>query len=356
MERFRHGGDIYREPSPAGEWLDFSANINPMGLSERVRESLLQNLDRVVHYPDPEAGELKDAISKHYHLPRNEILLGNGAAELLYLFFGVMRFDRVILPQPSFSDYERAALAAGSHVEHVFLDPGAGFQIPWEELDALAAPSDCIALGNPNNPTGTLLSAKELAEWIRKVGKASWVLVDESFMDFREDAAECTVRHLVRECPRLFVLQSLTKFYALPGLRLGFGAAGEETVRRLEDSKDVWNVNLLAQKAGVAALADRDYKERTLRWIGEERPWMEAALTELPGMRVVPPSVNFILADVRDTGKDGAYILSEMKKRGILLRDCSNYPSLDRNYIRMAIRSHEDNLRLLAAWKEIIQD
>lgn len=354
MERFRHGGDIYRETPPEGEWLDFSANINPLGLSERVRECLAHHLDQVVHYPDPEAGELKDAIAFHYHLPRGEILLGNGAAELLYLFFGVMRFSRVLLPQPSFSDYERAALAAGSRVEYIFTDPGEGFRLPLDKIRPLAATADCIVLGNPNNPTGALLQTEELAEWVQKVGRKSWVLVDESFMDFREDAESCTVRHLVKECPRLFVIQSMTKFFALPGLRLGFGVATEEVARRMEGAKDVWNVNLLAQKAGVVALSDVGYQERTLRWMGRERPWMEDALAAIPGMRVFSPSVNFLLADVRDTGKDGARILSEMKKRGILLRDCSNYPSLDGNYLRMAIRSHKENLRLLDAWEEIM--
>ena len=352
MERFSHGGNIYEEAPPEGGWLDFSANINPLGLPARVRESILHHIDDLVHYPDPEGRELKAAISSFYHLPEDEIILGNGAAELFYLFFSTMRFSNVLLPQPTFSEYERAALAAGSHVEYVFL--GADFCIPWEKLCSALSSADCIVLGNPNNPTGTLFSTEELEECMRNVPCMPWILVDESFMDFRGDAETYTVRHLVEKYPRVFLVQSLTKFYALPGLRLGFGAAPPKLVKRLEAAKDVWNVNLLAQKSGVAALSDVEYQQKTLRWLPEERAYMERALGEIPGMKLFSPSVNFVLVNVRETGKDAPYILSEMKKRGILLRDCGNYPFLDSSYLRMAIRSHEENLRLLAAWKEII--
>jgi len=354
MERFRHGGDIYRESFSQGEWLDFSANINPLGLSDKTRRCLMEHIDDLVHYPDPEARELKEAIANHYGLPQEEIVLGNGAAELLYLFFGMMKFSKMLLPQPAFSDYERAALAAGSHVEYVFMNPEEGFPFPQEKLCALGDSVDCIVVGNPNNPTGTLTAAEVLEKTLDHLHGNTWLLVDESFMEFREDAEKYTLRHLVEKYPRLFVVQSLTKFYALPGLRLGFGVARPDIVKRMEEGKDVWNVNLLAQKAGVAALSDTDYQRNTLWWLWEEQAYIVEALHCIPGLKIFPPSVNFVLADVRGTGMEAAYILSEMKKRGILLRDCSNYPSLNENYIRMAIRSHGENLRLMEAWREIM--
>lgn len=332
--------------------MDFSANINPLGLSAKVKESIVGHVGDVIHYPDPAGRELKRAIASFYRLPEEELILGNGAAELFYLFFSVMRFSEVLLLQPSFSDYERASAAAGSHVDNLFT--GAEFHVPWEKLRSLLPSTDCVVLGNPNNPTGTMFTAEELEECMENVPGMPWFLVDESFMDFREDAARHTVRHLVEKYPRLFVVQSLTKFYALPGLRLGFGVASPKVVERLEAAKDVWNVNLLAQKAGVAALSDENYRKETLQWIAREREYMETALREIHGMRVFPPSVNFVLADVGGSGKDASYILSEMKRRGILLRDCSNYPFLDHRYLRMAIRTHEENMRLMAAWGEII--
>ena len=354
MKRFLHGGDIYKQSPPKGEWLDFSANINPLGLSDKVRNAIVNNIGNVVHYPDPDARELKAAIAAHYHLPEEGIILGNGAAELLYLFFLLMRFPNVLLPQPAFSDYERAVLAAGSHAEYTFMKPEDGFRLSWEKLEDLLPAVDCAVFGNPNNPTGNLVAAGDFEECLKNIRGGAWILVDESFMDFRADAEKYTVKHLVEKYPRLFVVQSMTKFYALPGLRLGFGVARPELVERMEAAKDVWNVNLLAQQAGVAALSDENYRKDTLRWISEERGFMETALHSLPGLRVFPPGVNFVLVDVRDAGVDAECILAGMKQRGILLRDCSNYPSLDRNYLRMAIRSHEENLKLMAAWKEIM--
>ena len=354
MEKFRHGGNIYREPAPEGTWLDFSANINPLGLSNRVRQCILEHIDDVVHYPDPDAKALKTGIASHYGLPLEEIVLGNGASELLYLFFGMMRFSHVLLPQPAFSDYERAAVAAGSRVEYFFTGPEDEFRVSWEGLLARIPSVDCIVFGNPNNPTGTLLLAAELEECLETIPVSTWVLVDESFLDFREDEKRYTVRHLVERYPNLFVLRSLTKFYALPGLRIGFAAADPEIVKRMEAAKDVWNVNVLAQKAGATALSDEDYRRDTLRWLAEERAYMTEALQGIHGMRIFPPSVNFVLADVRNTGKAASYILSCMKRKGILLRDCSNYPSLDANYLRMAIRGHEENQKLMDAWKEIV--
>ena len=144
MEKFRHGGNIYKEPAPKGTWLDFSANINPLGLSDRVRQCILEHIDDVVHYPDPDAKALKTGIASHYGLPLEEIVLGNGASELLYLFFGMMRFSHVLLPQPAFSDYERAAVAAGSRVEYFFTDPEDGFRVSWEGLLARIPSVDCI--------------------------------------------------------------------------------------------------------------------------------------------------------------------------------------------------------------------
>ena len=354
MERFQHGGNIYEEAPPGKEWLDFSANINPLGLPQRAREAILRHVGDLIHYPDPQARELKAAISSRYGVPQEEILLGNGAAELLYLFFARMRFSRVLLPQPSFSDYERAALSAGSRAEYLFLEPERGFSLPLEEICRRIPSADCAVFCNPNNPTGNLLSREDLETSLEAAKGKTWILVDESFLDFCEDGENRTLRHLVKKYPRLFVLQSLTKFYALPGLRLGFGIASMEAVKGMEEAKDVWNVNLLAQKAGVEALGDEEYRQTTLQWLSEERAYMEAALGALPGMQVFRPSVNFVLVNVEKTGRNPWAILSAMKERGILLRNCGNYPSLNENYIRMAIRSHEDNLRLMAAWEEVL--
>lgn len=353
MKPFTHGGNIYEEKPPGGSWLDFSANINPLGLAPAVRKAIEDNIANVVHYPDPEARELKAALSRHYGVAGDRLLPGNGAAELFYLFLQTVRPRRVLLPVPAFSEYERAALAAGAEVSYHCLRAEQGFLLDVRALarQSRAEECDAIILGNPNNPTGGLVTREEILELLQLTADAHapWLVADESFLDFRADAAAYTVRDLAAAEPRLLVVQSLTKFYALPGLRLGFGVGRPELVRRLEGGKDVWNVNLLAQKAGVAALAEREYAARTQALVAAEGQWLAAELRKIPGWQVYAPTVNFIFARLPGESSAAAGCLRE---QGILVRDCSNYPGLDAHYLRFAVRTRAENRQLTAALQE----
>ncbi len=354
MEKFEHGGNIYREDVPAGDWLDFSANINPAGLAPSVRAALLAAVDDVINYPDPEARELKAALAERYNVPAEQLVLGNGAAELFYLFLQTVRPRRVLLPVPSFSEYERAALAARCKVSCFALSAENDFRIDWEEMLAALPVTDCIILGNPNNPTGTLVTRNELVRLLEAIKDGTqWLVVDESFLDFLLFDSRYTVRDLVAEYPRLFVVQSLTKFYALPGLRLGFGVAQEELAKRLNAGKDVWNVNLLAQKAGVAALADTEYQQQSRQQLIEEMQRLYKRIDGLRGIKAFQPSVNFMLLDVSGTGLSGSEFTARLRARGILVRDCANYTGIEDDcYVRIAIRWPEENDRLLAVLEE----
>lgn len=352
--RFVHGGNIYKYKEPVGGWLDFSANINPLGIAPAVRAAIVENIDGLVHYPDPEGKELKQALSIHYGVEPEQLILGNGAAELLYVFFHHFHPEKVLLPVPSFSEYERAAQSAHTMVEYYPLRPGNGFSLMQEKFLQQVSTAECVILGNPNNPTGNLIPIEDMEKCIRIAAlQDAMVIVDESFMDFREDADQYTVRHLVKDYRNLFVLQSLTKFYAIPGLRLGFGILSPAMVRRMEQSKDAWNVNLLAQKAGVAALQAEDYQQKTRETVSRERHYLQEKLQKMPGVIVYPGTVNFMLLDIADTGWSAQDIVAAARKKGILLRNCSNYPGLAGGYIRIAVRSHEENERLLAVFKEI---
>ena len=355
-DRFRHGGNVY-ESSPAGcgEWLDLSANINPMGMPASVRYAIEEHIGSLVHYPEPDAPRLTDAIGKAYSIPKSHVIPGNGAAELIYLLCYTLRPKRIAIPVPSFSEYERAALASGAKTHLIPLSPEDGFAMDWAALDDAAREADCIIIGNPNNPTGTLLDRENLERLARYCAEQScWLVVDESFMDFLGNPACCTVKDLVGKCPTLIVLHSLTKFYAIPGLRLGFGVAPPALRARMELGKDVWNVNTLAQMAGIAALSDTAYADASRRLLAEEQAFWMRELPGLPGIFAAPPTANFLL--LRLEGPDAAKrALAGMRARGILLRDCSNYPGLaDGGYLRMAIRTRAENVRALRAWKEIL--
>ena len=356
-KQFCHGGDIYSGASPLGRWLDYSANINPLGMADSVKNSIMASIDGLVHYPDPQGRELKQAISARYDIPVKNIILGNGAAELFYVYFHAMRPGRVLLPVPSFSEYEKAARCCGAQVNYFFLQEEENFQVNLSRLAEAMAGYDALILGNPNNPTGQLLEAGDLEKFIARAQELKvQVIVDESFLDFLADREKYAVDRLVLEYANLLVVTSLTKFFAIPGLRLGFGLAPADMVEELEFHKDVWNVNSLAQAAGKAALADREFMARTISHTAETMAEMTEALGRINNIKVFSPSVNFVLLDIAASGMSSGELTAAMRKKGILIRDCSSYPGLGNTFVRLAIRGREENRQVLEALAKCLEN
>lgn len=339
MERYEHGGQVYDSTGKAGDWLDFSANINPLGLSEKILQTLEENLRGIVNYPDPQAAELKRAIANRYDVPEKNLVLLNGAAEFFYLYLNATRPARVIIPVPSFSEYERAARAAGCDVKYFFTKAEENFSLDVNKLEVTS--SDCVIIGRPNNPTGNLIALEE----ILRLSEVASVVIDESFIDFLDVES---ARKFASE--KISVVQSLTKIFAIPGLRLGFAVVEENLASRLNLSKDVWNVNFLAQKAGVAALSDEDFLSRTRAWLELEKKFFVDRLSNLRGVEVFAPTVNFVLF----RHERAADILSSLRREKILLRSCANFAGLDAFYLRSAIRAREENIKLFNAMEKII--
>lgn len=348
---FEHGGNIYRHAADRPV-LDYSANINPLGLAVGVRAAIAAHLDDVVHYPDPDCTALREALSRFYHIPADAVIPGNGAAELLYLYFHHFHFRRVCIPVPAFSEYERAARSAGSEIVYAYLDPDKAFQPDLAAIERQAEGAGCIVLGNPNNPTGNLIRRQELIPFIgRAASRGQCVIMDESFLDFRDDGDTFTVADLASRSGHVFVIHSLTKFYALPGLRLGFGIAPEPVIRGLMEQTDVWHVNTLAQIAGIAALQETEYQKISCKRVAEERERMRLELSRISGVTVCPASVNFLLCHIRETGVTAPVLARQMQKQDVLIRDCSNYPGLTPYYIRLAVRSREENEYVIRTMK-----
>ncbi len=355
MDRFQHGGNVHESP-PRGGWLDFSANINPLGLAPEIHRVIQKAIESIVHYPDPEAKELRKAIGEYYCVPERNILLGNGASELFYLFFHTLHPRRALIPVPSFSEYERAALAVGCEVLYVQLREAEGFALDVEGIGRQIKRGDAVLLGNPNNPTGCLISPQEilyLADLVEERG--AWLLLDESFLQFCADEKRRDSHHLSMSHSQVITLESLTKFFAIPGLRLGFASMAWGLRKRMETGKDVWNVNHLAQLAGKVAFKLSGYRRESRRLVAEEDAFLLEELQQLPGLKPFSPSVNFILLDVRGTGRSSTDLVKAMREKGILLRDCANYPGLDgKSYVRMAVRTRGENKKVLEAWREIL--
>lgn len=335
MKKFEHGGQIYNASGAAENFLDFSANINPLGISKKIRAAIIENLEGIKNYPDPNAAELKAAISQRYKVSAENLVLVNGAAEFFYLYLNVTRPRKILIPVPSFSEYERAARAVNAEIEYFFARAEENFQLDVAQISTKK--SDLIILGRPQNPTGNIISIAE----IKKLAANTKILIDESFIDFLEIES---ARQLVSE--KISIVQSLTKIFAIPGLRLGFAVVEKKLAAKLNAAKDVWNVNFLAQKAGVAALSDEKFLRDTRAWLKVEQKFFVEQLKKIQGVEVFPPTANFVLLKF-ETPELAELTLEKLRRKKILLRSCANFVGLDARFLRSAIRSREENLKLL---------
>ena len=354
-----HGGNIHAAARDSGlaatGFLDFSANINPLGLSPRVKEALLATMELVVAYPDPDAVALKQAIADSYQVPGECIETGNGAVELIYLLCRVLSPSRVLLPAPTFGEYEAAASAAGLPVVRLPLSADAGFVPDLAAIGASMQRDDVLFFCNPNNPSGVIMNREQLEPLLAQADAAgAHVVIDESFIDFRPPEQAKTCRTLIGRYRSLSVLHSLTKFLAVPGLRLGFLLTEPNLVRRLGLLRDPWNVNVMAQAAGVAGLDDLAYRRETVRLVTEQKEWLKNELQSISGLKTFTPSVNFILADIGSTGWHAAKLQQRLWVDRILIRNCASFSGLSDRYIRLAVKRPAENRQLMARLKSII--
>jgi len=358
MEKFEHGGGYYAAVRCVGtdftKLLDFSININPLGLPESVRQAVIGALEEVINYPDPSAKLLKTAVSRRYHVDSSQIVVGNGAAELLYVLCHALRPQRVLIPAPTFSEYERAARSGGAEIQYSYLTQDDGFALKPEKIISQLSKVNLVFLCNPNNPTGRFEPSSELEQIIAAANlHNTLVVVDESFLDLTTAATEFSCKPLLAKYPNLIILQSLTKIYAIPGLRLGVMLADPGLVNQLEKGKDPWNVNTLAQTAGVAALADQQYLEQSIALITAARHTMLSNLKKLNCLTVYPGSANFLLINLGGTGFDANRLGQVLLDQNIIIRNCGNYPGLTADYIRVAVKLDHQNAELLQAFAKL---
>lgn len=357
-----HGGDLYLLENlgiKAEEILDFSANVNPLGPPAGVWEALRQGLDSIERYPDPYSRRLTGELARSLGLPPENILVTNGASEFISLLFLALRPRRVLMWAPSYVSYARAARLVGSEVVYSSLSPENDFQPDLKDLLTKAAAADLVILGHPHNPTGRLLENTHMEELISYACKRGiFLVVDESFIDLagddRTNRVGLSLRAKLPGCPRLAIIYSLTKNFALPGLRLGCGLAAAELLASLRGWQVEWSVNGLAQIAGVAALRSEGYLEESRRFIARERAFLEEGLQELPGLRPYPAAANFLLVGVGDSPYPAREWWLRLARQGILVRDCRNFVGLGDGFIRVAVRCREENARLLAALRAIL--
>jgi len=316
--------------------LDFSANINPLGPSPAALEAMKQQIDRVGVYPDEKSALLVQALSNRFGIAADTILPGNGATELLYFWLRTIRPRTATLVVPTFVEYRKALQSVGTAIQTIQLHPDEHFRLRPVRTEA-----DVVIVTNPNNPSGSYAPPEEMLERISEFDASTNIFIDEAFVEF---TAQPSFARYCERFPNLWVLRSMTKFYALPGVRLGYLVGSG--VRGLSEKREPWQVNVLAEVAGVASLEDRAHEEATMQLIQRERIWLWKQLQTVRAIKAFPTAANFFLAQC-ESRETLERLQSGLIEDNILIRDCSAIEGIDGPYFRFAIKTRPENLRLL---------
>ncbi|MBN1654957.1 MAG: cobyric acid synthase [Deltaproteobacteria bacterium] len=346
----RHGGNVWQLAKAASvsvkKLLDFSANVNPLGLPDWLRITIDAAIGDLVHYPDPGCAELVESLAKHHGEERQSVLPGNGSAELLSVIPRSIDATRVLLPVPCYVDYRAVAESAGIEVVPLRAEARNGFRLDLSLLIETLRARDLVFIGQPNNPSGTALDSEALRGAALARAESLFV-VDEAFIDFSQGVASLACAR-----PRnVIVIRSFTKIFAIPGLRLGYALAAPEIIARMREQLPPWSVNHLAQRVGVAAIEQgAEYLERTRALVSEQRGRLSRALAAIKDLTVYPSEANFILLGLERDDLDAERLAARLlASDGIAIRACANVEGLGPSYFRVAVRQAEDNERLCDA-------
>jgi cobyric acid synthase CobQ/L-threonine-O-3-phosphate decarboxylase len=339
-----HGGNLrllaHRTGKPEKEVLDFSANLNPLGPPEWLRSLISSRISELIHYPDPDCRRFLEAAANHYGVNSDEIIVGNGSSEILYLIprcFG----KSCVVPVPSYTDYERACAVSAKPIITFPLEEAKGFLLDLEALESALRGDELIFIGQPNNPTGTICEPEAIRALAGK-RPSTLFIIDEAFADFVEGLD----RFVQNRPSNVLVLLSLTKSFAIPGLRLGCAIADPAIINRLRALQPPWSVNSLAQAVGAAALGDVEYLVRTRDYVDRQRKLLAQEIHRIGGFTVFPGRANFLLIRIDRPGMDAPTLARQLLEHGIAIRTCDDFAGLGSRFFRIAVRTEEENSQL----------
>lgn len=354
MGDIKHGGDIY---DTARRWgispydiLDFSANINPLGMPPGLVQHLENNWQAVLHYPDPHYTQLYKALADYLDIDEGFIMLGNGAIDIIYDYMRVMKPERALIPSPTFSEYKRAAAVAGAQAD--IWPMAEGLAIDTNMLCAVLSRGkhDMLILCNPNNPTGGLLDKDELTAILDCAERYGVnVLLDETFIEFTEDYPHTSMVDVLQYYPNLCIVRAFTKFFAMAGLRLGYCIADRRVKEMMSDIQPPWRINAMAALAGTYALKSGQFMLQTRRFVKEQRYLLQQRISTVDGMLVYPSQANFMLIKSQREYATADLLQQHLMNYHILVRDASNFDGLNEYYIRVAVRDKAGNECLIKA-------
>lgn len=342
-----HGGDIYSFDNI----LDFSTNINPLGIPSKVKEAAIRSLNICNQYPDVRQLSLRKAIAKKEELDMEYIICGNGAADLIFSLCLALKPRNALLLAPTFSEYEQALRSVNCSISYHYLKEEQKFQLNDDFLNELKSGIDIVFLCNPNNPTGNVVKMPLLKKILSQCEQNGTLLVmDECFNDFLDDPTCYTLKKDILNSNQLFILKAFTKLYAMPGLRLGYGLCSDtKLLDHINQVTQPWRISIPAMEAGIAALEENEYVNKTKALIQEERNYL---FHELPlfGLDVYDSKANYLFM------KGPKNFYDEMLKENILIRDCSNYLGLSNGFYRIAIKTREENQFFLEKARKLWQN
>ena len=347
MQMHRHGGDVYSEAYQ----IDFSANINPFGMPHNVKEAAWKGVTASINYPDIFCRELRKKLAEKINVPQEYLIFGNGAAELIFSLAAAWKPKKALVTAPGFAEYAHAVKVYGCEVEEYFLEEEEQFRIQNSYLERIQPDTHIVFLCNPNNPTGQVIEREFLMQVIQRCEKYGTLLVlDECFNEFLDEPFRYTMLPEIEKYKNLMILKAFTKIYGMPGLRLGYAICADEALlEKMREIVQPWNISVPAQFAGAAALDENEFVEKTRRLISTERKWMRKSLEKLK-MQVFESHANYVFF------KGPENLERYCKEQGMLIRDCSNYTGLTQGYYRVAVRTHEENERLIACIEKMMQE
>lgn len=365
-----HGGNIYKifREKNIDKILDYSSNINPYGLPENLKKEIFEKLFVLEIYPDPDYIELREKIAEKNNLNIENIIVGNGATEIIFLFMKILSPKKVLIVSPTFGEYERAIKAStlandSLEINYFELKETENFVLNVKNLETeLENNYDLLILCNPNNPTGQFLKLKKLEEILKICEqKNTKLFIDEAFVEFVEDWENESIINSKENKENLFVIRAFTKFFAIPGLRLGYGICfNNNLLKKMLEKKEPWSVNNIADLAGKTVLDDENYIQKTKEWIKDQKKYMYENLNKIEGLRAYKTEVNFILLKIEDNllekGLDVKNLRKKMLEKGILIRDASNFIYLNKHYFRLAIKDKLNNEKVIETLTSILKN
>lgn len=338
--------------------ISFSANVNPLGISYQLKQALSNQLDVITHYPDRDYVALRAQIAAYAKTAASNVIVGNGSTELISLFIQTRHPKKALVLGPTYSEYEREISLGGGTTKYYPLKPENDFKLDTKDFCAHLKDSlDLLVLCNPNNPTSTAISHKEMRKILDTcMQHGIFVMVDETYVEFTEDEALYTSVSLADYYNNLIILRGTSKFFAAPGLRLGYAITGNADIAKaINTHKNPWSINSLAEIAGRLMLSDHEYIVQTRELISSERKRIVTELSTWDSVQVFTPQANFILMQITKSDVTAEDLFEHCIQKGLMIRNCSTFPFLDNSYVRFCIMNPEQNNRLLDSFKEILQ-